>query len=150
MTKIKAILGYIWAMFAVFIVLATFMGNDYFSERLASATGIKVSPWFSGAEVVHTVDHGAYKTYIHRPVFDALIGEKKEGFMQLNWEPYAGLPSVVQEAIDYNGDGKEDFLITLNTKTGDKSLISYNPTVRAIEGPYRLTKGWVIRVVLKK
>lgn len=150
MKTIKAILGYIWAVLAVFIVLATFMGNDYFSAQLASATGITVSPWFTGGEILQTADHGVYKTHIHRPVFDALIGEKREGFIRLNWEPYAGLPPVVQETIDYNGDGKEDFLITLNSKTGDTSLIAYDPTVLSVEGPYRLTKGWAIRVVLKK
>ena len=150
MKTLKGILGYIWAFLAVFIVLATFMGIDYFSKQLASATGITVSPWFSGGEIVRTIDHGAYKTYLHRPVFDALIGEKRKGFIQLKWEPYEGLPPLVQEQIDYNGDGKEDFLITLNTKTGDKSLISYNPTVRSIEGSYRLKTGWAVRVTLKK
>jgi hypothetical protein len=150
MKTLKRILGYMWAFLAIFIVLATFMGNDYFSEQLASATGIKVSPWFSGGEIVQTVDHGTYKTYLHRPVFDALIGEKREGFMQLNWEPYAGLPPVIQEQIDYNGDNRVDFLITLNTHTGETTLTAQNPSVLSTEGPYGLKKGWAVRVRLKK
>lgn len=150
MKTLKGILGYIWAFLTVFIVLATFMGNDYFSEQLASATGITVSPWFSGGEIVKTIDHGTYKTYIHRPVFDALIGERREGFMQLNWEPYAGLPPVIQETIDYNGDSRKDFLITLNTQTGDATLAAHTPTVLSIERSYRLKTGWAVRVVLKK
>ena len=150
MKTLKGILGYSWAFLTIFIVLATFMGNDYFSEQLASATGITVSPWFSGGEVVRTVDHGTYKTYLHRPVFDALIGEKRKGFMQLNWEPYEGLPSMIREQIDYNGDNKKDFLITVDTHTGDTTLTAQNPTVLATEGPYRLKKGWAVRVRLKK
>lgn len=150
MKTLKGMLGYIWAFLTVIIVLATFMGNDYFSEQLASATGITISPWFSGGEIVRTVDHGTYKTYIHRPVFDALIGEKREGFMQLNWEPYAGLPSVIQEQIDYNGDNRVDFLITLNTKTGDASLAAHSPSVLSIERSYRLKQGWAARVHLQK
>jgi hypothetical protein len=150
MKTLKGILGYIWAFLAIFIVLATFMGNDFFSEQLASATGITVSPWFSGGEVVRTVDHGTYKTYLHRPVFDALIGEKREGFMQLNWEPYAGLPPVIKEQIDYNDDNEKDFLITLNTHTGETTLTPQSPTVLSTEGPYRLKKGWAVRVRLKK
>lgn len=150
MKTLKGFLGYMWAFLTVFIVLATFVGNDYFSEKLASATGVTVSPWFSGGEVVKTVDHDAYTTYIHRPVFDALIGERKEGFIQLNWEPFAGLPPVIQEKVDYNGDSKEDFLITLNTKTGGVSLTASNPTVLSIEGSYRLKKGWAVRVILKQ
>ena len=150
MKTLKGILGYIWAVLAVFIVLATFMGIDYFSKQLASATGITVSPWFSGGEIMRTADHGAYTTYLHRPVFDALIGEKRKGFMQLKWEPYEGLPPVVKEQIDYNGDKRDDFSITLNTHSGDATLTAHSPTVLSIEGPYRLKKGWAMRVILKK
>jgi hypothetical protein len=150
MKTLKGVLAYSWAFLTIFIVLATFMGNDYFSGKLASATGITVSPWFSGGEIVRTVDHGTYKTYLHRPVFDALIGERREGFMQLNWEPYEGLPSVIQEEIDYNGDNRTDFRITLDTHTGDKTLTTQNPSVLSTEGPYRLKKGWAVRVRLKK
>jgi hypothetical protein len=150
MKTLKGVLAYSWAFLTIFIVLATFMGNDYFSGKLASATGITVSPWFSGGEIVRTVDHGTYKTYLHRPVFDALIGERREGFMQLNWEPYEGLPSVIQEEIDYNGDNRTDFRITLDTHTGNKTLTTQNPSVLSTEGPYRLKKGWAVRVRLKK
>ena len=50
MKTLKGILGYIWAFLAIFIVLATFVGHDYFSGKLASATGITISPWYSGGE----------------------------------------------------------------------------------------------------
>jgi hypothetical protein len=150
MSKIKGILGYIWAFSALFLVLATFVGYNYFSKKLASATGITVSPWYTGGEIVRTIDHGTYKTYIHRPVFDALIGERKEGFIQLNWEPFAGLPPVIRETIDYNGDNREDFLVTLDTKTGDTALADCNTTVVSIAKSYRLKKGWAVRVLLQK
>lgn len=150
MKTIKGILGYSWALLTIIIVLATFVGNDYFSAKLASATGITISPWFSGGEIVQTIDHGAYKTYIHRPVFDALIGERREGFIQLKCETYEGLPPTIQERIDYNNDGREDFFMTLNTKTGKTTIATYNPTVLSIQGPYRLKKGLAVRVILKK
>jgi len=150
MKTLKGILGYSWAFLTIFIVLATFIGNDYFSGKLASATDIKISPWFSGGEIIKTIDHGAYKTYIHRPVFDALIGERRKGFIQLKWEPYAGLPPVVQETIDYNDDNRADFLITLNTQTGDTTLSANCSTVLSTERSYRLKKGWAVRVILKK
>jgi hypothetical protein len=150
MSKIKGILGYIWAFPALFIVIAAFVGNNYLSEKLAAATGITVSPWFTGGEIVSTIDHGTYKTYIHRPVFDALIGERKEGFIQLNWEPLAGLPPVIRETIDYNDDNREDFLVTLDTITGDTTLAACNTTVLSIAKSYRLKKGWAVRVLLQK
>ena len=62
------------------------------AARLASATGITVSPRFSGGEVIRSVDHGTYKTVIHRPVFDGLIGERRDGFIQIEWHPVTALP----------------------------------------------------------
>jgi len=150
MRKLKSILGYTWAVAALIIVLATFFGNDYFSRALASATGITVSPWYSGGDIVKVIDHGAYKTSIHRPVFDSLIGQTKKGFVQINWNPAAGLPSVIKEGIDYNSDGKEDFVVTLNTATGETTLSKTNPAVLDIGKSYRLRNGWAVRVLLRR
>jgi hypothetical protein len=60
------------------------------------------------------------------------------------------LPPVIQEQIDYNGDNRVDFLITLNTHTGETTLTAQNPSVLSTEGPYGLKKGWAVRVRLKK
>jgi hypothetical protein len=79
-----------------------------------------------------------------------LIWERKNGFIQINWEPFSGLPQVVEEKIDYNGDRQEDFLVKLDTATGNASLVAYSPDVISIENTYKLTKGWAVRVLLKK
>ena len=150
MKKFKSLLGYVWAAAAFLIVLATFYGNNYFSRLLASATGITVSPWYSGGEIMKTVDHGNYKTFIHRPVFDCLTGQKKEGFIQINWSPAGGLPPVMKEGIDYDGDGREDFIVVLTTASGDAALASAAPNVRGIEKSYSLRNGWAVRVLLKR
>lgn len=150
MRKFKSIVGYTWAILAFIIALATFLGNDSFSRELASATGITVSPWYSGGEVVKTIEHGAYKTSLHRPVFDSLIGQTKEGFVQINWDPTAGLPPEIRESIDYNGDGKEDFVIILNPATGEVKLTTGNPSVLSVDNAYRLRNGWAVRVRLKR
>lgn len=148
MKKLKSFLGYLWAVSAIIIVLATFLGYNYFSRTLASATGVTVNPRYSGGEIIKTVDHGNYKTAIHRPVFDALIGQTKEGFIQINWEPAAGLPQVISEGFDYNNDGKEDFVVTLNTATGETTLAKNNSAVLDIGKSYRLKNGWAVRVLL--
>jgi hypothetical protein len=150
MSKLKGFLGHIWALLAFFIALVTFVGFDTLPRVLVAATGITVSPRFTGGEIVRTVDHGVYKTYIHRPVFDGLIGERQEGFVQLNWEPFAGLPPVIQEKIDYDGDHREDFLVTLDTRTGDASLTAFDTSARSIDRSYRVKKGWAVRVLLQK
>ena len=150
MQKIKSIMGYTWAVFAFIIALATFLGNNSLSRGLASATGITVSPWYSGGEIVKITEHDAYKTSLHRPVFDTLIGQRKEGFVQINWDPAAGLPPEIRESVDYNGDGKEDFFITLNSATGETRLTAGNPAVLSVDPAYRLKNGWAVRVRLKR
>ncbi len=150
MLKIRSILGYMWAGAAIIVVFATFLGSSIFGRALVVSSGVKISPLYSGGEVVRSVDHGSYKALIHRPVFDALIGERSEGFIQLNWEPLAGLPPVIEESVDYNGDGKEDFSVRIDTKTGKTTLTRINPQVASIEESVKLDDGWVARVQLKK
>lgn len=150
MSRLKGTLGYIWAILAFFIVAATFIGNNPFSRMLASATGVTVSAWYSGGEVAKTIDHGIYHTLLHRPVFDGLIGERKEGFVQIDWKSSDGLPPVIKERIDYNADGKEDFLVVLNTNTGVTTLTPYSPFVLSFERSYKLKDGWAVRIHLKR
>ncbi len=149
MTRLRSIFGYVWASTALFLILAAFMGNSNLSSNLAAATGITISPWFSGGEIVKTLDHGAYRTHIHRPIFDAIIGQRENGFIQVNWEPMTGLPPIIREAIDYRGDGRENFLVTLDTETGQASVTSSHPGVRSVEGSYRLKNGWAVRILLR-
>ncbi len=146
----KTVVGYAWAACALLIVLACFIKMDYFSHRLAAATGVTISPWFSGGEVVQTTEHGAYRTLIHRPVFDGLLMERRDGFVQIDWEPTATLPVRIEEAIDYDGDGKMDFVVALNTGNGRAALSSRSASVVGIEGTFKLTKGWAARILLRR
>jgi hypothetical protein len=150
MKTLKSILGYLWAAPAVLIVLAAFAGNDYFSSQLAAATDIKVNPHFTGGEIVKTIDHGAYRTNLHRPVFDGLFGERSSGFIQIDWSPAAGMPEKVQEAVDYNNDGREDFRVVLDTEEGSASVTAYSPGVGASPETYKLKNGWAVRVPLHR
>ncbi len=150
MKRALKIAGYAWAVTCIVAVLATFIGNKYFSAKLASATGITISPWFSGGEIVGSIDHGTYKTVIHRPVFDGLIGESKEGFIQIEWQPVTALPPVIEEGIDITGDGKEDFAFRLDTAAGTGALTPRNPSVIAIQTLVKVNQGWVARIQLRK
>ena len=150
MGRLKSILGYMAAILASFIVLATFFGNDYFSYKFASATGIHVSPWYTGGEIVKVIEHDTYRTIIHRPVYDGLMGERREGFIQIKWQSTAGLPPVIHETVDYDGDNKADFLVTLDTATGETTVLGYNPAVVSVKKIYKLDTGWAVRILLRK
>jgi hypothetical protein len=150
MGRLKSILGYTFAALAFFVVLAAFTGNDYFSSKLVSTTGIKVSPRFTGGEVVRTDDHNTYTTVIHRPVFDGLIGERKDGFIRINWEKRDGWPRIIEEKVDYNNDKVEDFFIRVETQSCGAAITAYNSSVMGIEQTYILKSGCAARILLKK
>jgi hypothetical protein len=149
MYKLKAFFGYALAVLGLPIVLATFIGEGFWTISLVSATGLRVSPWYTGDEVAHTVTHDGYETRIHKPVFMALIGEQSEGFVQVDWAPAGKVPAQVAEDIDYNGDGRPEFRLELDTNTQQAKLTPYTPQVIGLRGTYRLTDAWAVRVDLK-
>jgi hypothetical protein len=148
MSKLTAIVGYTLAFLMLPVVLATFIGMPYFAEKLVLATDLKVSPWFSGGEVVRTIDHGTYQTLIHRKVFDGLVCERSKGFAQVDWTPLDALPSTIDEQIDLDGDGQADFRIELDTQTGKANLTASSSRVLGLERSYLLKKAWAVRVSL--
>jgi hypothetical protein len=123
---------------------------ETWSKGLVSVTGLTVSPWYTGGEVLRTVDHGPYRTSIHRPVFDGLISECSNGFVQVEWGPLGCLPERIEEDIDLDGDGCPEFRVQLAPQTATATLVPYDQRVKKLEGVYRLKRGLAIRVALSK
>jgi hypothetical protein len=148
MSKLTAIAGYTLAVLAMVVVLATFIGMNFWADKLVAVTGLKVSPWFTGGEVVRTIDHGSYQTRIHRAVFDGLVSEYSQGFIQVDWTPLEALPATIDEVIDINDDGQQVFRIELDTRSGLANLTASNHQVLGLKGTYKLKKAWAVRVLL--
>lgn len=148
--KLKAVLGYVMAAAAFIIVIITFVGNDALSRIFARATGITVSPRYSGGEVIKTIDHGAYRSLIHRPVFDGLFSDRASGFIQINWYGQPPWPRKIEEAVDYDSDGTVDFTVTLDTQNLAADLSMQNPLVTGVQQTYRLDRGFAVRIALNK
>jgi hypothetical protein len=146
MAKLRSVLGYLAAALTVPLITATFMGIPFWSERLVSVTGVTVSPWFTGGEVARTVDHGAYRTEIHQPVYDALIGERRRGSVQVDWTPPESLPHQLDEEIDFDGDGQADFRVQLETQSAQALVTPYTSDVLELEDVYQLPEALAIRV----
>ena len=149
MRKLKAILGYTWAALCILAPLVTLFGLDPLMNLLVSGTGLTVSPWYTGDVVARTVEHDGYETRIHRPVFQALIGERREGFVQVDWGLLAALPAQVDENVDLDDDGQADFRVVLDTAEGKATLTPLTEYVLNLSGPYRLDDAWAVRVALK-
>ncbi len=152
MATLKSILGFTVAALSIPIMIAAVLVFTVFSSlggQLISATGLTTSANWTGGEVTQTIEHGAYRTEIHRPVFDALIGEHKEGFIQVAWRPPEDLPARIDEEIDFDADGQADFRIELEPTSKQATLTPYSPNVLELEGVYDLGDKLAIRVKLR-
>ena len=150
MKVMKAIYGYALAVLGVpFVLIGLFGPSEGLDELFISATGLTLSPWIDGGEVLQTINHGAYRTRVHRMVFDALIGEREEGFVQVEWRPPSALPARIDEEIDADGDGQADFHVQVDTANKETTLTPYASWVLELEGTYRLEDSLMIRVGLR-
>jgi hypothetical protein len=151
MATVKSVLGYAAAALGIPIMvvgLLSFAGFNLGGPFL-KATGLKTSANWTGGEVAQTIDHGSFRTEVHRPVFDALIGERREGFIQVAWRPPDSLPARIDEQIDTNADGQADFRVVLETATREAIVTPSSPNVMELEGVYDLGETLAIRVKLK-
>jgi hypothetical protein len=133
------------------LVLATFMGMNFFANGLVGATGLHVHPIYTGGEVAQTIDHGQYLTLIHRPVFDGLVGQRSHGFVQIQWQPKdANLPDRIEEQIDFDADKTSDFQIQIDTKTNTADLKPSNARVLSAGEVLTVGTSRLARISLKK
>jgi len=150
MSKLKSFLGYSWALTALPLILATFIGLNTWARGLAEITGVKISPWHSGGEVARTIPHDGYKAAVYEPVFQGLVGERKKGFIQVKWTPDKGrrLPVMIDESIDLDADGTPDFRVRLDTKMNQAQLDPYKPHVLGVTQVFDLGDERAVRVKL--
>jgi hypothetical protein len=148
MSTIKSILGYLLAGLALPLVLVAFINLNGWMQILGDS-GLRVSPWITGGEVAFTLAHDGYSTRVHKPVFMGLLWETRDGFVQVDWTPRENAPGVIDEAIDYDGDGRDDFRVQWDTQTGVITLDPLSENVLYLEGKYILREAWAIRVRVK-
>jgi hypothetical protein len=151
MSTIKTVLAYTWALLAVPVILVIFIGSEPLAGKLVAITGLHVHPAYTGGEIIRTLDHGGYRTLIHRPVFDGLIGQRDRGSIRIEWQQVdANLPESVDERIDFDADGSDDFAIRLNTTALQASLQPLDPRVLSVGEVVAVPKGRVVTVNLQR
>lgn len=151
MRKLTSILGTLWALTALPLILAMFLGFGHWPRLLVAATGLEVSPWYTGGAVVNTLPRAGYTVNVHRPVFDALIGERSRGFVQVDLVPDKGaaLPAAIEETIEPAGDPRLAMRIRLDTGAAKATIESGGTHVVGLEGVYTLDQGFAVRVDLR-
>lgn len=149
MIKLKSILGYIIAVLTLFVVLATFMGNDFFAKKLIAVTSLKVSPLYTGGEISKVLSLENCQLKIHKPVFQGLFSDRSNGFVEVDYES-KNMPQVISQSIDFDGDGKNDFSINYDIKNNKSEFEALNKNVVSLNGVYKIKSGYAIKVNLKK
>ena len=151
MEKLRPFFGYAMAVLTFPIVVVMIMGafGGPLGEVFIEVTGLETSANWTGGEVVQTIDHTMHQTQVHRMVFDALIGEREEGFIQVGWTPPDDLPARIDEEIDADGDGKADFRIQVDTAKKESTLTPYAPWVLELEGTFLIEDELMVRVLLE-
>lgn len=145
MGKLKQAAGYAWAAGAFAAAMAALPHYESLGRRIAAA-GFKISPVFSGGEIARTIDRGGYRVFIHRPVFDALLGENKDGFIQIDWGPAEALPEKIKENVALDGEAPIKFMLELDTIVPEVLLFTEDCRVGPVEAPLLVDKPRIIRL----
>ena len=149
MARLKSVLGYFAAVLSGLVMLATLPAIIFLAEPFITASGLTVAAKYTGGKVAQTIDHGAYQTRVHKPAFEALIGQSKRGFVQVDWAPLDKLPPRIDEQIDADGDGRADLRLEVDTVNKRSTLTPNASWVLDLEGTYRLKEAMMVRVRLK-
>lgn len=129
MKRIVYFLAYGTAVLTVLFALALPIKILPIFVSFVGTLDLRIAPWFSGGEVAWVMDLGSHQIKVYHPVYPALVGEGKKGFVQLVWQPKSALPLKVQDAIDLNRDGSLDCEISFSNPADEKALplLTVNP-----------------------
>ena len=149
-TKMKknplTIPAYIWAIICMLLIPVTFIGNNYFAQKFAHLPFMKVNPKFTGGDIARSYEKDSLNITIYKPVFESLIGTSTNGFVQVKFSGAKQLPSLIHSVIDYDGDGKPDFDLNINTLTNDTKFESFSKYVTKIDVSSKVKDYWIVRV----
>ena len=148
MKKVKIIAGITWAFVCLILILVLFPGLNSFSESASKLSFMKINPNYNGGELARQIVSEGCTLNIRKPVFDGLIGERKNGFVQLDWR--GSLPDEFSDTIDYNFDNNPDFRISVDKLNSRTSLDAFDIKVKNVTISTPTSYGWAVRVELIK
>jgi len=148
MKKARIVMGIFWASAGLIMIVVLFPGLPGFSKGLATLPFMKINPRYSGGTVAFREIMPSCTLVVHKPVFNGLWKERKNGFVQVDWR--GNIPEIISDTIDYDMDSSPDFVVRINTGESRSELVSLAGTVETINVSSRVSYGWALRVNLKK
>lgn len=144
MKKIKSIIGYSWAVISFLFILILFPALGPLSSGLSRLPFMKVNAKYSGGEKAYSVVQKDDTLTVYKPVFEALTGSSKNGFVQVRWDGKFQFPHSDTIALSQNQPA--DFIIKFNNDKDAPKITSLNPKVKAIGNFAKTKTGWIVRV----
>jgi len=146
MKTIKIIAGITWAFICLIIIIVLFPALNPLAIATSKLPFMKINPNYSGSYVIKEITKENYSINIRKPVFSGLIGERINGFVQIDWR--GELPRTIIDTIDYDDDSKNDFIVQIDTLNAQSNINSLNPKVGEINVSTSTSYGWAVRVNL--
>ena len=148
MKKIKIIVGISWAFLGLILIIILFPGLNSYSVSVSKLPFMKLNPIYSGGEVAQQIISDKCTLDIRRPVFNGFIGERSNGFVQMDWR--GNVPQLINDSIDYDQDGIKDFCILVDRNNKKTVLKPFNRNVKGVNISTSTSYGWAVRVGLHK
>jgi len=148
MNKIKITAGIIWALVCLLLMIILYFGLGNFATGVSKLPFMKLNPNTSGGEIAQQISMDNCTLMIRKPVFDGFIGERKIGFVQIEWK--GDLPGTINDTIDYNMDNSPDFVIGIVVPENKVNLVALNPKVRDVGISTSTSYGWAARINIDK
>ncbi len=144
-THCGALAGHVFALAACLACPALFFLLGQLSGSAARLPFMKIHPLYSGGEVTREYEAGGLLLRIHRPVFDGLLFERDEGFVQVD---IIGTKAPEGELLlDLDNDGRQD-LGLLITAIGTVQTRPIAEPVKGLQSWARSREGWIVRIAL--
>jgi hypothetical protein len=144
-----AALGYVWALVLVLAVPMFFITYDYTSGLTAELPFMKIHPRYSGGEILHTFETNDAIWKQYRPVFDGLVSERADGFVQIRLIDKKKSQGPAPHAFDINGDTIPDFILSANlSKEVPIEITELGSNVGKISEWAYVEDGIIIRIAL--
>jgi hypothetical protein len=148
MKKIKIAAGIFWAILCLILIMILFPQLNTFSSGVSRLPFMKINPNFTGGEVAERIVMESCTLVVRKPVFDGLIGERRHGFVQVDWR--GKIPDIINDTIDYNMDKIPDFAIRINQSEHLTLLNPLNPKVMEVGVSTPVSYGWSARIKIVK
>ena len=148
MKKVKIIAGICWAFAGLILIIILFPGLNSFSASVSKLPFMKLNPRYTGGEIASQMINGSCTLNIRKPVFNGFLKDRKSGFVQVDWR--GSLPDLINDTIDYDNDGNEDFCILVERKESKTDLVSFNAKVKGFVISTPVSFGWSVRIGLLK